>query len=238
LKGFASEKDLLSDFHDDQSGKSDRAGVGPEFPLKNAYDPEAAYKTKDGKATLRGAELQEEARKLIHEIAKPDGSLSLPDHGKIMGEIAQNKSLSEADKWYLYKQVCKQEAGGRDEHGKLIPGTQATRVLFDTAKPTGLPESGKGDVVRHVIIDPTNDSYHGGLVYGGSSWRAGYMTGGSGIFFHERIEKPLVNFSRGQGLGSDAGDEQASYRQLKALQAMQKGGFNAYAHTWNEEFGK
>lgn len=238
LKGFTPEHQLLASLVTGGKQAGDAAPPGPEFPLKAAYNPETPYQTKEGKPTQRGEELQKEAKQLIQAVAKPDGSLSLRDHGKILDAIAHNKELSEADKWYLYKQVCKQEATGRDEHGKLIPGTHATRVLFDSEKPTGLPESGKGDVVRHIVIDPTDDSYHGGLVYGGSSWRAGYMSGESGIEFHERVEKPLVNFTRGQGLGSDPGDEQASYRQLKALRAMQQGGFNAYAKSWNEGFGK
>jgi hypothetical protein len=238
LSGFTPEDQLLAHFDRGTRQTGDASPPDPEFPLKAAYNPETPYQTKEGKPTQRGEELQKEAQQLIRGVAKPDGSLSLRDHGKIMEDIAQDKKLSEADKWYLYKQVCKQEALGRDEHGKLIPGTHATRVLFDSEKPTGLPESGKGDVVRHIIIDPTNDSYHGGLVYGSSSWRAGYMSGESGINFHERVEKPLVNFARGQGFGSDPGDEQASLRQLKALTAMQQGGFDAYAKSWNEGFGK
>lgn len=211
---------------------------GPTFPLSGPYDAEKPYTGPDGKPTKRGEDLQKEAKDLVDKASKPDGSLSLRDHGKIMESIAKQPGLSEADKWYMYQQVCKLESKGRDADGRLIPGTHEHRVLFDAEKPTGLPESGKGDVVRHIIINPTNDGYHGGLVYGSSSWRAGYQKGEDGIQFHERVEKPIVNFLRGQGFGSDAGDEQASYRQLEALRAMQTGGFNAYSRVWNEKFAK
>jgi hypothetical protein len=216
---------------------AETADKGPEFPIKVPYNAEAAYQV-DGKPTRRGEELQSQALDLVKGAAKSDGSLSLKDHGKIMDHIARDKSLSEADKWYVYKQVCKLEAGGRDHEGLLVPGTRNYRVLFDAARPTGLPESGKGDVVRHIIIDPTNDSYHGGLVYGSSSWRAGFMRGENGIYFHEEIEKPLVNMLRGEGFGVNRGDEAASQRQLKALRAMQQGGFGAYSRSWNEGFAQ
>jgi hypothetical protein len=238
LTGFPSQHRLLQGFESANASTETADHKGPEFPLNVPYDPEQAYRTADGKPTQRGEQLQQEAKNLLQSVAKPDGSLSLVDHGKIMDEIAQNKDLSEADKWYLYKQVCNEERKGRNKDGGLIPGTQATRVLFDAAKPTGLPESGKGDVVRHIIIDPTNDGYHGGLVYNGGSWRSGYMQGQWGIHFHEDIEKPIVNLFRGQGIGVDDGDEQASYRQLRALRAMQSGGFNAYSKAWNEGFAK
>jgi hypothetical protein len=238
LAGLASQDQLLASLIAANDTKECTVPKNPEFPLKEPYDSEQAYQRTDGKPTKRGEELQKEATRLLKAAAKPDNSLSLRDHGKIMDSIAQNKDLSEADKWYLYKQVCRQEAGSRDSHGILIPGTHALRVLFDSEKPTGLPESGKGDVVRHIIIDPTNDGYHGGLVYGSASWRSGYKKGEEGIHFHEETEKPWVNFVRGQGSGVDVGDEQASYRQLAALRAMQTGGFNAYSKTWNEGFAK
>lgn len=233
--GFSADHSLLAGLSVAEGAEV--AAKGPEFPIKVPYNAEAAYQV-DGKPTRRGEELQSQALDLVKGAAKSDGSLSLKDHGKIMDHIAQDKSLSEADKWYVYKQVCKLEAGGRDQDGLLVPGTRNYRVLFDTARPTGLPESGKGDVVRHIIIDPTNDSYHGGLVYGSSSWRAGFMRGENGIYFHEEIEKPLVNMLRGEGFGVNRGDEAASQRQLKALRAMQQGGFSAYSRLWNEGFAQ
>ncbi len=236
LAKFPGDHNLLAQINS-PDGKEAPA-IDPVFPLPGPYDPEKAYTGGDGKPTQRGVALQKEAQDLVAKQAKLDGSLSLPDHGKIMETISKQAGLSEADKWYLYRQVCKEESNGRDADGRLIPGTHAHRVLFDTNKPTGLPESGKGEVVRHVIINPTNDGYHGGLVYGSSSWRSGYQTGESGIHFHEHVEKPLVNFFRGQGFSSDAGDEQASDRQLAALRAMQTGGFDAYSRVWNENFAK
>lgn len=233
-QGFSDGSKLLAGMN---AHPAEAPSNGPEFPLKGLYNSEQPYLKPDGKPTARGEELQKEAGKLVAEAAKPDGSLSLKDHGKIMQSIADNKNLSEADRWYLYKQVCKLESEGRDDDGRLIPGTQKYRVLFDSEKPSGLPASGKGDVVHHIIIDPTNDSYHGGLVYGSSSMRAGYMRGEKGIFVHERIEKPLVNLLRGEGL-INHGDEEASFRQLKALRAMQQGGFKAYSQSWNDGFGK
>lgn len=188
--GFSEGQTLLAGLSAAKGAEA--AAKGPEFPIKVPYDAEAAYQV-DGKPTSRGEQLQSQALELVKGAARADGSLSLKDHGKIMDHIAQDKNLSEADKWYVYKQICKLEAGGRDRDGLLVPGTNNYRVLFDTAKPTGLPESGKGDVVRHIIIDPTNDSYHGGLVYGSSSWRAGFMRGENGIYFHEEIELSLIH---------------------------------------------
>lgn len=227
---FPSADGLLNQLH----GK-DESPVGPTFPLDKPYDPTKDYMI-DGKPTERGKELQEEAHKLLAGVAKPDGTLTLRDQGKIMDSIAKDPQLSEGDKWYLYKQVCDLERKGRDNYGWLIPGTKEYRVLFNAQRPTGIPESLKGDVVRHVIIDPTDDGYHGDLVYGKGTWRSGFQTGENGIYFHEHIEKPLANLFRSGVLGVDRGDEEESKRQIAALRAMQKGGFNAYAEEWKKGF--
>ncbi|MDR3615363.1 MAG: hypothetical protein P4L53_17525 [Candidatus Obscuribacterales bacterium] len=92
-----------------------------------------------------------------------------------------NKTSTKQISGYLYKQIGRDEGKGRDADGRLIQGTKDHRVLFDEAPPDGLPRSGKGDVVRHIIIDPTNDNYHGGLVYGSRSMGAGFSRGGAGI---------------------------------------------------------
>jgi hypothetical protein len=234
LEHFPEQHKLLAQIHETTS--EERRPSGPTFPLKEAYDPKQGYII-DGKPTAHAQELQHEAKELLAGVAKPDGSLSLKDHAKIMDAIADNKKLTEADKWFLYKEVCDLERQGRNAQGHLIPGTKNYRVLFDAEKPTGIPESLKGDVVRHVIIDPTNDGYHGTLAYGSPGWRSGFMQGEDGIFFHEHIEKPLINKWR-SGRFVDRGDEEESHRQLRALRAMQQGGFNAYAESWRHSFAE
>ena len=153
-----------------------------------------------------------------------------------MKKIAENKSLTEADKWYLYKQVCDIERQGRDADGRLLPGTNSYRVLFGLTPPERLEQSLRGDVVRHLIIDPTMDAYHGGLVFGGRNFSAAFMRDKTGIFMHERVLKPIEHMF--QGFPIDRGDEHASLRQLRALKAMQKSGFDGYADQWRREFSK
>ena len=241
LRQFPSSEHLLKTMEPESGSKSSDSAKGPQFPLTESYNPETGYSDASGKPTARGQQLQAEAKKLVDSLAAADGSLSLKDHGKMMDSISK-ENISEADKWYLYKQICREESKGRNAEGRLIPGTKEHRVLFDEAPPDGLHRSGKGDVVRHIIIDPTSDAYHGGLVYGSRNLGAGFLRGEAGIFMHEDVAKPVENWYRGEGFGVNHGDEEASHRQLRALKAMQgegsaKPGFDSYAKVWNEGFG-
>jgi hypothetical protein len=210
--------------------------AAPKFPLTDKYDPVAPYRNPDGTPTARGEELSRQALDLVKGQASGDGSLSLKGHGEIMKRIADDKSLTEADKWYVYKQVCDVEGQGRDANGRLLPGTKGYRVLFGLTPPTNLEPSLKGDVVRHLIIDPTMDAYHGGLIFGSRSYSAAFLRGAAGIYMHELVGKPIEHMF--QGFPIDRGDEHSSLRQLRALKAMQKGGFNGYAQVWRREFGQ
>jgi len=210
--------------------------TAPKFPLTDKYDPVALYRNADGTPTDRGRELSRQALDQVKGQAAVDGSLSLKGHGEIMKAIADDKSLTEADKWYMYKQVCDIEGQGRDADGRLLPGTTGYRVLFGLTPPSNLEPSLKGDVVRHLIIDPTMDSYHGGLLYSSRSYSAGFLKDTAGIYMHELFLKPIEHMF--QGFPIDRGDEHSSLRQLRALKAMQKGGFNGYAQTWRREFAE
>jgi hypothetical protein len=221
--------------------------TGPVFPLKDKYGPETGYElstsprssAKLATPTVRALELRAQANELVRAAAQPDGSMGLRDFGQIMQKIAADKGLSEADKWYLYMQVRNLVKQGRDSVDELIPGTTKYRVLFERQPPTGLSEPTEGDVVRHIIISPTDDGYHGLLVYGSPSWESCFLPGESGILCHERFGKPLKNTITGRSFfGRDPGAEQASFRQLAAIRAMQKGGFDAYSKVWNQQFGQ
>lgn len=117
--------------------------------------------------------------------------------------------------------------------------------------------------MRHVAISPTNDGYHGSLVYGGGSFseRAsrGFQDGEEGIEAHERIKQgmkiglpilrtaiPALNLVpkvrendfgwKMPGDHYDSGDAEQSKAQIDSIRSFQESGFAGYASKWNERF--
>lgn len=242
--------------HKDAAGKEFVHRIGPDgkeqiiadkplHPLKGPINPNVGFETPNGR-TQRGEELFQVSESLLKSAAKPNGDVDFKALGKIMLDTADKKELTEAEKFYVYEKVTQRLKEGRiDGNGQLKPAGSSTYRL--TQEGSDVMRSKKGDVVRHIHISPTNDGYHGDLVYGEGTYKSGWATGKSGVVVHEALKAVQQGFKTdpiGMIFDSDAtakrmvdkGDEQQSYRQLEALQRMQCEGFRGYAEGWVDGF--
>ncbi len=256
----------------DTNGKEYIHRLGKEYPdekihpLKEMYNPKLPYEDESGKRNEGGEALHQRAEELLKEAAGPGGEIDFPAHGKMLSKISEMADLTEAEKLYVYERILAGEAEGRDPHSKptegalRVPGEGRYRLVN---RGNQTPLSGKGDFVRHVAISPTNDGYHGSLVYGGGTTKEqalrGFQDGEDGIEAHERIkqglkilmpiakavhpELNLIPQIRESDFGwkapqdhYDSGDAAQSKAQIDAIRSFQDGGFAGYANKWNDNF--
>lgn len=217
----------------------------PLHPQKGPFNPSVGFETSAGR-TQRGEELFQASESLLKSAAKPNGDVDFKAMGKIMLDIADMKELTEAEKFYVYEKVSQRLKEGRIEgNGQLKPNGSSKYRL--TQEGSDVMRSKKGDVVRHIHISPTNDGYHGDLVYGEGTYKSGWQTGNAGVVAHEALKAVWQGYKT-DPLGMifdsdntakrmvDKGDEQQSYRQLEALKRMQCEGFRGYAEGWVDGF--